>query len=183
LLVWTGIANTFFPLYVKLELGISVELIGLIVSTRTMGLIIATASSGFLSDRFGRRPMILSGIILDATSLYAYTFRVPFEALMLIGIVEGIGLGMVLTTTMVLLSDIVSPRFRAGATGMHRTVMDIGGFAGPIFFMIMYGTFGSYYTFLSATIVNTANVALTMTAKTPRTSMDEEDKTQPTSSF
>ena len=165
--VMSGLTGTVFPLYLNLELGIGVELIGLIVSVRTLGMIAATAVSGFLSDRFGRKPIIALGMLFQVSCYYAYTTSSLLEALLLIGLVEGFSRGMVLTSMMVLLSEVVSPQIRGGAIGMYRTFMDVGGFTGPLFFMFMLEQFGSHSTFFSAMVILAVNATLIIAVKKP----------------
>jgi len=167
MLIMSGLTGTVFPLYLNLELGIGVELIGLIVSVRTLGMIAATAVSGSLSDRFGRKPIIALGMLFQVSCYYAYTTSSLLEALLLIGIAEGFGRGMVLTSMMVLLSEVVSPQIRGGAIGMYRTFMDVGGFTGPLFFMFMFEQFGSHSTFFSAMFILAVNATLLLTVRKP----------------
>jgi len=163
--IMNGLTGTVFPLYLNLELGISVELIGLIVSLRTLGVIAATAVSGFLSDKYGRKPIIALGILIQIVCFYAYTLTSMLEVLLLIGLVEGLGRGMVLTSVMVLLSEVVAPQIRGGAIGMYRTFMDMGGFTGPLAFMLILEHLGSHSTFLSAIILLSVNAILIMTIR------------------
>ena len=172
MLIWAGLTGTVLPLYMSLDLGIPVELIGLVVSLRTLGMITATAVSGYLSDMFGRKPMILLGLLLESTCCFAYTTTSLYEMLLLIALAEGLGRGMVLTSIMVLLSEMVSSKTRGGALGMYRTFMDVGGFTGPLFFMVVFEEFGSYYTFLAAIIIIAASMALIATVKTKKASRE-----------
>ena len=169
LFIMMGLTGTVLPLYMNLELGMTIELIGIVVSLRTLGVIMATAVSGYLSDRFGRKPMIVSGLVLQAVCFYAYTATSLYELLFLIGLVEGFGRGMALTSAMVLLSEVVSPRLRGAALGIYRTFMDIGGFTGPLFFMIVLERLGSHNTFHSAIAILMMSIAAIGTVKTKRT--------------
>jgi MFS family permease len=179
MLIWAGFAGTFFPLYVNLELGMSVELIGLIVAMRTMGIIVATATSGRLSDKFGRKPVAILGMLLEAGSLYAHSRALTFEALTFIGLIEGLGFGMVLTTMMVLLSEVTPPKYRGGAIGMDRTFMSLGGLIGPLLFMAIYELCGSYYAFLSGALIFLFNLALMLTVKLPKATKEDESNVYP----
>ena len=167
MLIMSGLTGTVFPLYLNLELGISVEIIGLIVTLRTLGVISATAVSGLLSDRFGRKPIIALGMLIQVSCFFAYTTTSLLGALLLIGVVEGFGRGMVLTSIMVLLSEVVSPQIRGGAIGLYRTFMDVGGFVGPLFFMFVLEQLGSHSTFLSAIVILAVNATLIIAVKKP----------------
>ncbi len=160
MLVMVGVAGTVFPLYLNLQLGVSVELIGLIISMKRAGMIVATVISGYLSDRFGRKPIIALGFLLEASSLYAYTLFYTFDALLALGFLEGSSNGMILTSLMVLLSEAVPSKYRGSAIGMYRTFMDLGGFVGPLLFMIAYDWLEIYPTFILAAGILLSNAML-----------------------
>ncbi|MDH5439529.1 MAG: MFS transporter [Candidatus Bathyarchaeota archaeon] len=167
MLIMSGLNDTVFPLYLNLELGIGIELIGLIISLRTAGAIIATVTSGFLSDRFGRKPMIVLGLIMQSSCYYAYTILSSFEMFLLFGLFEGFSRGMSMTSAMVLLSEIVPSRLRAGGIGIYRTFMDIGGFFGPLFFITLFDR-SATTPFLSALVILALNTVLLSTIKSKR---------------
>lgn len=168
MLIWMGIISTVFPLYLNLNIGVTTELIGVIISLNTLGLIVATAISGRLSDTFGRKPMIAVGMLLEASSLYALTSITLLEVITLFSIMEGFGRGMILTSLMVLLSDLIPQALRGSAIGAYRTFMDVGGFVGPLFFMFVYEELGSYFTFVSAVVIVFIMLAIILTVKTPQ---------------
>jgi MFS family permease len=176
MLIWTGFVGTFFPFFVNLELGISVELIGLIVSMRTLGIIVATAASGRLSDRFGRKPVVVVGLMVEAGSLCAHSLASTFEALTLIGLVEGLGFGMVLTAVMVMLSEVAPAKYRGGAIGVDRTFMSLGGLFGPLLFMAVYELYGSVSAFFLGALIFLINLALMLTVKLPQAAKINEDR-------
>jgi MFS family permease len=175
MLIWAGLNGTFFPLFANLELGISVELIGLLVGMRTVGIVIATATAGHLSDKFGRKPIVIIGMLLEAGSLYAHMYALTFEALIPIDFFEGLSFGMILTSMMVLLSEVAPFKYRGGAIGMDRTFMDLGGLFGPILFMAIYELYGSFYTFLTGIIIFLINVTMMLTVKLPKATRDDEN--------
>ncbi len=175
MLIMMGIMSTVFPLYLNYQLGISVEYIGIIMSLRTVGYILSTVTSGYLSDMFGRKPMIISGTLLQIGCMYAYALLPSFELLLLIGLFDGFGGGMSFTSLIVLLSEIVPAQIRGGAIGMYRTFMDIGGLTGPPVFMLMFTGMGSYITFLTAMAILALNIALVVTikARKPKSKPDQ----------
>jgi MFS family permease len=168
MLVMMGISGTVFSLYLNFEIGINVELIGLIISIRTVGLILATISSGYLSDKYGRKIVIVFGISLQGICFFTYTLVSTFDMIIFIGLFEGFSRGLILTSLMILLSEVVSPKIRGGAIGMYRTFMDVGGFIGPLFFMIIYNKLGSQNTFITGTIILAMNIPLILTVNTKK---------------
>jgi MFS family permease len=93
------------------------------------------------------------------------TLTNSYPLLLILGFVEGLGEGFGLTTLIALLTDIAPPSVRGGAVGLFRTFQDIGGFAGPILFMILYNGFGPVAALYVAAAVNFVNVGLIMAYK------------------
>ena len=163
-----GVMSTVFQLYLHQQLSFSVEVIGIIMSARTAGLILATVFAGYLSDRFGREPVIIGGFVITSLCLVLYTSITPFEGILLLGVVDGWGSGMVSTTLMVLLSDLVTPHLIGGAIGLYRTFMDFGGIIGPIVVMYLFTDIGVYVPFYLAAGLFLINLALIQWTKTPK---------------
>jgi MFS family permease len=164
--VMQGVMSTVFQLYLHQQLNLSVEVIGIVMSARTAGLILATVFAGYLSDRLGRKPVILGGFVIASLCLVLYTYIVPFEGILLLGIVDGCGSGMVSTTLMVLLSDLVAPQLIGGAIGLYRTFMDFGGIIGPIVVMYLFTEIGVDVPFYVATGLFLVNLVLIQWIKT-----------------
>jgi len=143
MLLMQGIFQTVFQLYLKNDLLYSELYIGFIISVRTVGHILAVVTAGILSDKFGRKPILMTGYIIGAASLFAYPFIASLEILLLVGFFAGFGEGFEFTTLIVLLSDIAPPRIRGGAIGLYRTFMSVGGVLGPMLFMAIYSSLGA----------------------------------------
>jgi len=158
--VMQGVMSTVFQLYLNQRLGLSVGLIGIIMSSRTAGLIVATVISGHLSDRFGRKPIIIGGLLVGSLCLYLYTVVFSFEEILVVGIADGLGSGLVSTTLVVLLSDIASSELLGGAVGLYRTFMDLGGIFGPVISMFLFNSIAIHAPFLAATGLLLANFVL-----------------------
>jgi MFS family permease len=163
MLIMQGIFQTVFQLYMNNILLFSVASIGVVLSFRIAGQIISLVTAGILSDRVGRRPVLLAGFIVTSLTLTAFTMVKNFELLLLVGFVEGLGEGFGLTTLIALLTDIAPPSMRGGAVGLYRTFQDIGGFSGPVTFMLINNGFGSEYAFYAAAAFSVLNIALIST--------------------
>ena len=169
-----GILSTVLELHLNKDLGIPLTEIGIILSLGTAGYVIATASSGFLCDRFGRASVLMSGFLIDAASLAIFTSITGIETFMAFSFFQGLGEGIVFTGLIVLLSDMAPPSARGGAIGLYRTFQDIGGFIGPLFFMIIYVSTSSQVAFLGAAAINVVNVIILYLAR-GRLSMPREN--------
>jgi len=163
MLIMNGVMSTVFQLYLYENLGFGVTLIGIVVGARTAGTAAATLASGYLSDRFGRKRIILLGLVLEAPCLYAYTLVSSFTAILLVGFLDAFGAGLAWTTLIVLLSEIVKPEYRGVAIGFYRTFMDVGGVLGPLLFMAIATTLGMSLPFLVGAILLLSMAGLTLT--------------------
>lgn len=174
--IMQGVFSTIFELHLREVLLFPLEEIGIIMSLRTGGHIVATISSGYLSNRFGRRKVVMAGFVVDAACLVSLTLVSTLGPLLVVDFVEGMGEGLVFTSLMVLLSDIVQPSVRGGAIGLYRTFMDIGGFLGPIVFMAVYSDYGARVAFLLAMCINLVNISLVaFTGRTHRQKEPQEE--------
>jgi MFS family permease len=163
--IMQGVFQTIFQLYLNQSLSLAVSMIGLILSARIAGQIISLVYAGVLSDKVGRIPVLITGFIVCGVTLLAFTLTINFSFLLIIGFVEGLGEGFGMTTLIALLTDITPPAIRGGVVGLYRTFQDIGGFAGPILFMMFFSILGPVSAFYIAALVNILNIGLLLIFK------------------
>ena len=166
MMIMQGVFQTVFQLYLNQSLLLPVTHIGVVLSFRIAGQIVSLFMAGILSDRFGRRPVLIAGFITGGLSLLGFTMAESFNVLLALGFVEGIGEGFGITTLIALLSDIAPPSVRGGTIGLYRTFQDIGGFAGPVIFMLVYSGFGATTAFYLGAALNLFNIVLMVTFRT-----------------
>ena len=87
--------QTVLPLHLNHDMKFNVELISIIKDARTAGVIVATLTAGYLSDKIGRRLIVIVGMLIEGMSLYIYTIISRFELFILTGLIAGLGEGMV----------------------------------------------------------------------------------------
>lgn len=95
--------------------------------------LIGAPAAGYLSDRIGRRAVILIGLGLMGPAFFALTV-VPNQLVLVPLIVIGVAMAMRQGPTEVLVMDTAPPRRRATALGAyHMLVQQSGGIAAPVF--------------------------------------------------
>jgi MFS family permease len=146
--IMNGVMSTIFPLYLHENLGFAVSLVGLAVGARTGGFTLATLASGYLTDRFGRKLIIILGLIVEAPCLLAYNLVTAFPLILICGFIDALGAGLTWTTLTVFLADVVDPASRGLALGLYRTFMDIGGVLGPVVFVAVATAFSVQIPFI-----------------------------------
>jgi predicted MFS family arabinose efflux permease len=168
MLIMNGIFSTVFQLYLYLDqqLAFSLESIGIVLSVRTAGLIISTLGSGYLANRFGKKPIAIVGLLISAAGLAAYTAIYSLEMFYLVALFEGFGQGLIFTTLTLLLAEVTHPSVMGTAIGVNRTFMDIGGVLGPLIFMVVYESFNPQATFFLGLAITIVNLALMLLIRT-----------------
>ena len=84
--------------------------------------------TGPLSDRYGRKPFIVAGMLLQGTALAWVAAAGSFTAWALATVLLGTGTAMVYPTLLAAVGDVAHPAWRARAVGVCRLWRD-GGFA------------------------------------------------------
>ena len=165
-LVMQGIQQTVLQLYLNQQVGLTVAGIGWVVSSFVLGQVIALPTAGNVSDRFGRKPVLMVGFAVRLAGVVLFTLSGNLVVLLISGLVSGIGEGLTMTTLLALLTDIAPEAARGGAVGLYRTFMDLGGFLGPIVFMVAYNDYGPLTPFYAAAGLCVLNILLTFFART-----------------
>ena len=86
--------------------------------------------AGRASDRFGRVPVILPGLIISALGMWTLTQADGLPVMLLAGAFGGVGLGSAHTGLFALALDRVSDTQRGGATAVFQYAWDLGGLIG-----------------------------------------------------
>ena len=122
-----GLAWGLFPIFFA-GAGVSVGRIGILAALYPAAWGLGQLYTGGLSDRIGRKPLIVSGMLLQAAAL-AWMALVSGFALWAIGaVVLGVGTAMVYPTLLAAIGDVAHPNWRARSVGIYRLWRD-GGFA------------------------------------------------------
>ena len=159
-LVWSGLFSTILQLYFSNDLLFPLAYTSLVLSARTVGNIIAAVSSGFLSERFGRKLIVAVGFIISTVGLFVFAVSSSLEMFFIVSLFESFGESLSGNTLTVLLVEVAPSSVRGGAIGLQRTFMDVGGFIGPVAFILVYSSFGSRTAFLTGMGIEALNIAL-----------------------
>ena len=87
---------------------------------------------GRFSDRYGRRPVILAGLLLTASAYLIFAFARTVEVLLLSRIVQGAG-GGTIGVVQAYVADASPPEERTKSLGWLSAVTSLGAVAGPAF--------------------------------------------------
>jgi DHA1 family multidrug resistance protein-like MFS transporter len=186
-LVWlgSGAIYPYLPVFLREDTGASLGTIGLIASAYFVAMLVFSVPAGRLSDRIGRKPMIVGGTFLYAISTLLFlTTKEPW-LFVLFRSVEGIGAAAVVPAAQALVAEISSDEHRSRAYGWLTTAQYAGLIIGPVAAWPMYalgggqGAFAFYAIFLFGAVITAAAAAalavfLREPAKAERRSGDGE---------
>jgi MFS family permease len=108
---------------------------------------VAKPITGRVSDRVGRIPVIVIGLLLCATALPLIFRSESLTAFVLAAPLLGLGVGAVTPVTNALIADLASARRLGAAMGVFGTIWDIGEAAGPMLAGFLIGRLGYAATF------------------------------------
>lgn len=121
----------FFPPYAK-EIGFNDAQIAFVMGAQLATTMLAKPLSGRLSDRLGRKPMILAGLCLCAVTLPAIPTLTSLWLLLPVSAFFGLGVAIVTPSTTALVAGLVKTARMGSAMGVFGTIWDSGEAAGPI---------------------------------------------------
>ncbi|MFW9993644.1 MAG: MFS transporter [Candidatus Odinarchaeota archaeon] len=126
-----GIMEAYIVLYAK-ALVYDAWLIGIMPAVLVLLLVVFKPPMGRVSDRIGRKPVILAGLGLGGVTslIMPYNANPLFLLLILSGF--GIGMAMVISSTAAFVTDFVKKENIGASIGILSTIMDIGQTIGPI---------------------------------------------------
>ena len=106
--------------------------IGLVTGAYPLVWGIGQIVTGGMSDRIGRTPFIVVGMVLQAFALVGFVAGKSFALWLAASVALGIGTAMVYPTLLAAISDLTAPSWRASAVGVYRFWRDLGYAVGAL---------------------------------------------------
>jgi MFS family permease len=138
----------FFPVYAK-ALGYNDASIGLIMGSQLATTMAGKPLGGLVSDRIGRKPIILLGILLCAIIIPLIMRSEGFLTLMTFSCLFGLGVAIVTPSTTALVADLAKTGRMGSAMGVFGTIWDTGEAAGPILAGVLIASFSYFNGFVA----------------------------------
>jgi MFS family permease len=136
-----GALLAFLPPYAR-DVGLNDAQIGIVLGAQLTTTMAAKPIGGRLSDRLGRKPLILLGLILCSAVLPLLVLTEQFITLLTLSAVFGLGVAVVTPSTTALVADLVKADRMGSAMGGFGTIWDVGDASGPILAGLLIGSLG-----------------------------------------
>jgi MFS family permease len=152
-----GAVEAFLALYAS-SLGIPAWQIGIILGVQLLSIVFTKPLMGRVSDRVGRKQVILPGLLIGAASVALLPFAPSFVGLSVLSLAFGLGFATVTSSTTALVADLTQNGRYGSSMGVLRTVMDVGQSIGPVLtgFMVGVAGYGSAFSLLAVILVAAA---------------------------
>lgn len=136
-----GMAWGLFPL-VFAAAGLGLAEIGWLAALYPATWSLAQLVTGALSDRVGRKPLIVWGMWVQAVGIAVTALVHTFTGFAAGAVLLGIGTAMVYPTLLAAIGDVAHPSWRGSAVGVYRLWRDLGYAAGALLAGLTADAFG-----------------------------------------
>ncbi|MGH7579173.1 MAG: MFS transporter [Gemmatimonadales bacterium] len=135
--------------YYATDFGAGAATVGLLISAFSVAQLAVAPLWGRLSDRYGRRPAILAGLLITAAAYLLFGFAGSVPALLLTRVVQGVG-GGTIGVVQAYVADVAPPAQRTKSLGWLSAITSLGAVAGPAFGSLMVSLGGQRFVGLGA---------------------------------
>ncbi|MBT9612808.1 MAG: MFS transporter [Burkholderiales bacterium] len=152
-----GAIEAFLALFAA-SLGLPAWQIGVILGVQLVSIVFTKPLMGKVSDRVGRKQVIIPGLLIGAASIVLLPHAPNFIGLTGLSLVFGLGFATVTSSTAALVADLTQDNHYGSSMGVLRTVMDVGQSIGPVLtgWMVGYAGYGRAFTLLAAILLAAA---------------------------
>jgi MFS family permease len=164
-----GMSWGIFPLFFT-SLGLGVERVGILKAVYPMVWGMCQVATGALSDRWGRKGLIVSGMWVQAVGLAITAATGQFAWWLAASVLLGVGTAMVYPSLIAAVSDASDPAWRARSLSVYRFWRDLGYAIGALSAGVIADRFGfaaAIYAIAGLTFLSGVVVAVAMREHPP----------------
>jgi MFS family permease len=162
-----GMSWGIFPLFFT-SFGLSVQRVGILKAVYPMVWGVLQTVTGPLSDRWGRKGLIVAGMWVQAGGLFLVAVTENFGLWFMASVLLGIGTAMVYPTLIASVSDASHPSWRARSLSVYRFWRDMGYAIGALSAGIMADLFGVTWAIAAIGVLTFASGAVVAFAMNER---------------
>jgi len=131
--VWAGGGAIFpyLPVFLQEEAGASLWWIGVIAAAYFIGIFAVSPFAGRLSDRVGRKPLLVGGTLLYGVSTLLFITTTEPALFVLFRLLEGVSVALIVPAGQAFVAEITTDRNRSQAYGWWTTAQFGGLLIGP----------------------------------------------------
>ncbi len=158
-MVGMGVIAPLLPIFAE-SLGASGLWIGIIFSAYSFSRVVFLPVAGKLSDRYGRRKLIISGLFLYSLISLLYILSNSPKELSAVRFIHGISSAMIIPVAMAAAADISSRGEEGHILGIFNRSLFLGMASGPLIGGFVSDVVGFRYTFLVISLLGFTTLVL-----------------------
>jgi MFS family permease len=143
----TGAQQLARPLFAY-SFGVSIFFITLIESMNAIARLVSAPLTGYLTDRWGRKPLLLFGNGLRGVVTLGEFFVTSYEQFLVLEFIAGIGVSVWVTSSSVLLADVTNRENRGRLVAARQLSSRLGTVGGPVLAGLLAASFGLRWIFI-----------------------------------
>ncbi|MBC8241973.1 MAG: MFS transporter [Alphaproteobacteria bacterium] len=152
----TGALFTIIPVFVSVQLGLSVAEIGSGMALGSVFGLMAAYPAGVLVDRFGRKAVIVPATLINGASMLLFMVAPSYLWFAVSCVVWGIAASIGGTAPAAYAADSAPPGMNAAAMSTFRMVGDLGYVIGPIALGLVVDAQGAQAALLTSAAISVA---------------------------
>lgn len=172
-----GIIVPVLPVYTE-NLGLSSLQLGVIFSVYSAALLFLSIPIGIISDRHGKKRVMIAGMVGLAITTIGFAFSTSFITLVITRLLQGVAAAATWVVGPALVADMYPPQERGGKMGLALAGNNFGFLIGPVVGGFLYDWGGYTAPFFTAAImVILVLLAVVIIIKEPVQTFHEQQKT------
>ncbi|HQT64070.1 MAG TPA: MFS transporter [Acidocella sp.] len=125
----------------KATMGLTPSDVGLLVAGQTLGVAFGLIPAGRLADKFGRKKVLVGGIIFYSAFTFLCGFATSFQSLLLIRFLAGIGMGSIFPLPYAIVCEFVRKMHRTMFNGFMDACLSVGYLLAPLLGFLVFPSF------------------------------------------
>ncbi|MCD6567557.1 MAG: MFS transporter [Dehalococcoidia bacterium] len=147
-----GIITVLLPIYV-VNLGMTAFHVSMVMAAASAACIIFNYPAGVMADRIGRKIPAIAGLAFLIVAINLYPLATNFRQLIEAGVIQGMGMGLILPSALAILTDNTRKGERGTAMGIFHALVTLGVAAGAPIAGVLAQWFGNDFSMRLSTVV------------------------------
>jgi MFS family permease len=139
-----------FMFYAYDNLGWTSSMLGLVMSTYGVAMMLGEFGFGQLSDRLGRKPVLMAGLVLFAAQFVGLAVSRDYAVIAASFVIAGLGNALYDPALSASVLDIAPVEHQARALGLKGTAASLGNILGPTLVVLVTPFLAAQYIFMTA---------------------------------
>ncbi|STD12794.1 Metal-tetracycline/H(+) antiporter [Dermatophilus congolensis] len=128
-----GVRVALIPLYAAAMPTLGIRWAGIALTAFAIGNALALTTAGNATDRYGRRPFIIIGLITNGAATAALALSEALPLFLTASFIAGLGAGLIHPAQQAAIADIIGPNRNGGKVlSSFQMMMDAGTILGPV---------------------------------------------------